>query len=179
MNNARDLECDCDVTIPVTCCISSKGRARLCLTEARVPSFNGEKTDLKPAITSFYMYFYVIPFFSPLKIGTRASLRHVVCHHLKGYARLCLTEARVPSFNGEKADLKPTITSFYMYFYVIPFFSPLKSGTRASLRHESVTTLIQMLQIRSCMVSILPYVFEVGELKYKEGNGVTHNSGMI
>ena len=26
-----------------------------------------------------------------------------------------------------------------MYFYVIPFFSPLKSGTRASLRHESVT----------------------------------------
>ena len=42
---------------------------------------------------------------------------------------------------GEKADLKPAITSFYMYFYVIPFFSPLKSGTRASLRHESVTTL--------------------------------------
>ena len=62
----------------------------------------------------------------------------------KGHARLCLTEARVPSFNGEKADLKPAITSFYMYFYVIPFFSPLKLGTRASLRHESVTAL------RSC-----------------------------
>ena len=27
-----------------------------------------------------------------------------------------------------------------MYFYVIPSFSPLKLGTRASLRHESVTT---------------------------------------
>ena len=60
----------------------NKGHARLCLTEARVPSFNGEKADLKPAITPFYMYFYVIPFFSPLKLGTRASLRHVVCHHL-------------------------------------------------------------------------------------------------
>ena len=60
-----------------------KGDARLCLTEARVPSFNGEKADLKPAITSFYMYFYVIPFFSPFKVGTRASLRHVVWHHLK------------------------------------------------------------------------------------------------
>ena len=59
-----------------------KGGARLCLTEARVPSFNGEKADLKPTITSFYMYFYIIPFFSPLKLGTRASLRHVVCHHL-------------------------------------------------------------------------------------------------
>ena len=26
--------------------------------------------------------------------------------------RLCLTEAQVPSFNGEKADLKPAITSY-------------------------------------------------------------------
>ena len=65
----------------------------------------------------------------------------LVWYNLKGHARLCLTEARVPSFNGEKADLKPSITSFYMYFYVIPSFSPLKSGTRASLRHESDTAL--------------------------------------
>ena len=56
-----------------------------CLIEARVPSFNGEKIDLKPAITSFCMHFYVIPFFSPLKLGTRVSLRHVVCHHLKDH----------------------------------------------------------------------------------------------
>ena len=78
--------------------------------------------------------------------NVRASPQQMLLAHLhgtiKGYARLCLTEARVPSFNGEKADLKPAITSFYMYFYVIPFFSPLKSGTRASLRHESVTTFI-------------------------------------
>ena len=38
--------------------------------------------DSKPAITLFYVYFYVIPFFSPLHVGTRTSLRHVVCHHL-------------------------------------------------------------------------------------------------
>ena len=63
----------------------------------------------------------------------------------KGHARLCLTEARVPSFNWEKADKKTAITSFYMYFYVIPFFSPLKSGTRASLRQESVTALMQQI----------------------------------
>ena len=34
------------------------------------------RRDLKPAITSFCMYFYV----SPLKLGTRASLKHAVCH---------------------------------------------------------------------------------------------------
>ena len=61
-----------------------KGDATLCLSEARVPGFNGEKINLKPAITSFCIEFYVIPFFSPLKLGTHASLRHVVCHHLKG-----------------------------------------------------------------------------------------------
>ena len=68
-------------------CLATKGRARLCLTEARVPSFNGEKADLKPAITSLYMYFYVTPFFSPLKLGTRASLRHVVCHYLNAFTK--------------------------------------------------------------------------------------------
>ena len=84
---------------------ATKGHARLCLTEARVPSFNGEKADLKPAITSFYMYFYVIPFFSPLKSGTRASLRHESVTALKVVTDLCLSEARVPDvpdFNGEK-----------------------------------------------------------------------------
>ena len=63
--------------------LNIKADDRRCLIEARVPIFNGEKIDLKPAITSFCMYFYVIPSFSPLKLGTRASLRHVVCHHLK------------------------------------------------------------------------------------------------
>ena len=72
----------------------------------------------------------------------------------KGYARLCLTEARVPSFNGEKADLKPAITYFTCIFYVIPFFSPLKSGTRASLRHESVTTFTLFEQFGICRVLI-------------------------
>ena len=38
------------------------------------PSFKVEKTDVKPAITSFYMFFYVIPFFSPWKLGAPASL---------------------------------------------------------------------------------------------------------
>ena len=33
--------------------------------------------------------FYVIPFFSPLHLGTRASMRHVVCHHLA----VCTDEA--------------------------------------------------------------------------------------
>ena len=59
----------------------------------------------------------------------------------KGRDRRCLTEARVPSFNGKMLDSKPTITSFNVYFYVLPFFSPLHLGTRASLRHESVTAV--------------------------------------
>ena len=69
------------------------------LTEARVPSFNGEKTDLKPAITSFYMHFHVIPIsFLPVETRyIRASLRHIVGHHLwaDGSADPTL-EARVP-----------------------------------------------------------------------------------
>ena len=34
----------------------------------------------------------------------------------KGDARRCLTEARVPSFNGEKADLKPPLRHFTCIF---------------------------------------------------------------
>ena len=77
MNNAQPIQ------LPWGTPLMTKTDVRRCLTVARVPSFNGEKIDLKPAITSFYVYFYVISFFSPLKLGTRASLRHVVCHNLK------------------------------------------------------------------------------------------------
>ena len=83
-------------------CHQLEGYARLCLTEARVPSFNGEKADLKPAITSFYMYFYVIFFLLPVEIRNSCLTEARVCHHLKADDKRCLSEARVPDFNAEK-----------------------------------------------------------------------------
>ena len=43
--------------------------------------FQRRESGLKPAITSFRMHSYILIPFSKLKLGTRASLRHVACHH--------------------------------------------------------------------------------------------------
>ena len=59
---------------------------------------------------------------------------------MRSYARLCLTEARVPSFNGEKADLKPAITSFYV-FIRHTFLLPVEIRN-SCLSEAEVTTLI-------------------------------------
>ena len=53
-----------------------------CLNEEKI-----KLIKLKPAIASFGMHFYVKPFFSPLKLVTRASLRYVVCHHIQPSSR--------------------------------------------------------------------------------------------
>ena len=54
-----------------------------------------------------------------------------------------------------------------MYFYVIPFFSPLKSGTRASLRHESVTAFNVFTKTHT-------YYDDVIILKYCRSSSQTH-----
>ena len=41
-------------------------------------------------------------FLLPVEIRNSCLTEARVCHHLKGYARRGLTEARVPSSNGEK-----------------------------------------------------------------------------
>ena len=56
-----------------------------CLTEARVPEFQrGEKRhDLKPAMyVILHGDFYVIPFFSPLKLRNSCLSEARVCHRL-------------------------------------------------------------------------------------------------
>ena len=67
---------------------------RQCLTEARIPSFNKERIDLKPAITVRHLQFFLHhTFFFLLKLGAQASLRHIVCHHLNvSHSQLEATE---------------------------------------------------------------------------------------
>ena len=63
---------------PFDSIIKSKGGDRRCLAEARVPSFNGEKPDLKTRhYVILHAFYVIIQPFSLLKLGTRrASTRH-------------------------------------------------------------------------------------------------------
>ena len=73
-----------------------QGGDRRYLTEARVPSFNGEMIDLKPAMTSFFAYFT-----SHLSSPRLVEIRYT-----------CLTEARrlhVTTFKQAHPVLSPEV----------------------------------------------------------------------